>query len=478
MKVGIVVHGPYIIDSGYAIKVINQIADSLRVRVNKENLNCILGGTTGRTAVIDARLENLIDISKKRLPSESIKFLQSIGCKIIFLIHYGKSATTGHVFGLKVFQNSNNPPLIEIERPGEIDGSVISWDPNPEINYLAKDIANNLNLNLVNPNNIIKKYNNPIQYENIGNNENIENMGNVGNIGNIGNIGNTENIGAARRKIDGVSPNENILINGIFVGTSKGAEIVLVANNNILTNIIGAEFKAESSEKLGKIDLNKAIVKTGLLRKSNISGKVRNTDFNSNNEKNTNSNYGNKNNNNNNNNNGNNSNSNINENNNIRTLFKIGFIDNPMANIHDLKNKDVVIAIGDETTLLASDILYRFDVPVIGLVTGIVEKLVQKTHIHKNSIIIKVTDTGHTNNNVNNANNTGKAPLNLNSKINHISNEIKNSIFNDSVEYCNNNNNEISTLTNQIINIINKNGLNYKINNNNSYNNTNDSSNS
>lgn len=397
MKVGIVVHGPHIIDSGYAVQIINHIADSLGV--NKGNLNCIIGGTTGRTAVIDAGLENIIDISEKRLPSESIKFLQSNACEIIFLIHYGKSATTGHVFGLKVFQNSHKPPLIEIERPGEFDGSVISWDSN--FSNLANDIANNLNLNLINPNEIINKYNDN------GNNNEI------------------------RRKIHGVSPNENILINGIFVGISNGTEIVLVANNNILTEIIGADFEKEFGDKLGKIDLNNAIVKTGLLRNSNVNGKVKNIKFEHNDQ----------------------------------SLFKIGFIDNPLTNTYAFKNNNIIITIGDESTLLTSDSLYRFNIPIIGIITGAVENLVSKTYIHNESVIIKVTDTPN-----------DKKMSNLNSKINHISDKIKSNIFNGNIEYCysngnnrtnndSDNNDIINTLTNQIVNIIIKNDLNCEINN-------------
>ncbi|MGL4670593.1 MAG: DUF2117 domain-containing protein [Methanobacteriaceae archaeon] len=406
MKVGIVVHGPYIIDSGYCIKIINQISEL--VGVKKEDLNCILGGTTGRTAVIDAGLENLIDISKKRLPSESVKYLKSIDCELIFLIHYGKSATTGHVFGLKVFQNSNNPPLIEIERPGEIDGSVISW--NSKFNDLANNIANNLNLSIVNPNEIINKYS-----ENNNTNNNNNN--------------NSSNKNEIRRKIHGVSPNENILINGIVVGTSKDTKIALVANNNILTNIIGADFKSEFGDKLGKINLNKVIVKTGLLRKSNINGKVK---YSENNRINTNNHIN-------------------NMKNSSENSFKIGFIDNPLANIYDFKNKDVVIAIGDETAILASDILYRFDIPIIGVITGIVEKLVQKPHIHKDSVIIKV-----------NSNNKTKTP-NLNSKIVKVSKEIENNILNDNKTISNND--SIIDLTSLIVDIIENNNLNYKISN-------------
>ncbi|MCL2687416.1 MAG: DUF2117 domain-containing protein, partial [Methanobrevibacter sp.] len=88
MKIGIVVHGPNIIDSGCALKIINILKDF-------GEIHCRLGGTMGRTAVIDASLENLIDISSKRLPSDSVKLFIKEKMDIIFLLNYGKSEITG-----------------------------------------------------------------------------------------------------------------------------------------------------------------------------------------------------------------------------------------------------------------------------------------------------------------------------------------------------------------------------------------------
>ena len=56
MEIGVVVHGPMIIDSGYALKIIEFLSNFADVR-------CRLGGTMGRTAVIDAAMEDKIDVS-------------------------------------------------------------------------------------------------------------------------------------------------------------------------------------------------------------------------------------------------------------------------------------------------------------------------------------------------------------------------------------------------------------------------------
>lgn len=71
MKIGVVVHGPNIIDSGHALSLINLLK-------NYGDVFARLGGTMGRTAVIDAGLENIIDISKKLVPSDSLKIFMMI----------------------------------------------------------------------------------------------------------------------------------------------------------------------------------------------------------------------------------------------------------------------------------------------------------------------------------------------------------------------------------------------------------------
>ena len=132
MKIGIVVHGPNIIDSGYALKLIELLK-------NYGDVSVRLGGTMGRTAVIDACLEGIIDISRKLVPSDSLKIFYDDDVDLIFLLNYGKSDVTGQVFGYKVYNHfvdkiaENNIPVIQIERPGEENGSIIPWNINLDI---------------------------------------------------------------------------------------------------------------------------------------------------------------------------------------------------------------------------------------------------------------------------------------------------------------------------------------------------------
>lgn len=320
MKIGLVVHGPNIIDSGWAIKLINLLS-------NYGDVVARLGGTMGRTAVIDNSLEDIIDISKKLVPSDSLKLFNSLNVDVIFLINYGKSSVTGQVFGYKVYNHylskiaNNNIPLIQIERPGESDGSIISW--NGENTDLISQLSQKLDLNIVTPEEI---YNNHFKQDKIANNK-------------------------TQRIIHGVSPNENIMVNSIVIGKSKSDKVTLIAEDDYITEIIGGTIKKHGVEKLGKVDLESAIVKTGLLRKSKVKPRVLEKDKSKD--------------------------------------FKIAFLDHAGEDVYQFRDADLVVTVGDDTTLIASDILYRFNIPIIGITDGDLDKIVEDGFKAKNSIIFE-----------------------------------------------------------------------------------------
>ena len=371
MKIGIVVHGPNIIDSGYALKLIKFINQYGEVSIR-------LGGTMGRTAVIDSSLEDIIDISKKLVPSDSLKIFHDGGVDVIFILNYGKSSTTGQVFGYKVYNNyknkitNNNIPIIQIERPGEIDGSLINWSVQWD---LSLEIADKLNLNVVTEKEIYDKH--------IKNDKNNEN----------------------RRVIHGVSPNENIMVNGVVIGKSTSNKLILISRDNQIVDIVGGIIKVHGIEKLGSVDLHSAIVKTGLLRKSVVNPRV--------------------------------------VGNNNFEGFKIAFLDHAGEDVYNFKDFSLVITIGDDTTLIASDILYRFNVPIIGITDGDLDKVVEKGFKSKNSVIFEL-EGGHDDI--------------IGSSIHEIIFENKNELINSSDFRT------IDDVVNKIIEIINNRNCKYTIN--------------
>ncbi len=321
MKIGVVVHGPNIIDSGWALKLINLLSGYGDVVAR-------LGGTMGRTAVIDESLEDIIDISKKLVPSESLKLFNDLNVDVIFLINYGKSNVTGQVFGYKVYNHylskvaNNNIPLIQIERPGEDDGSIISW--NGDNADLIRHLSQKLNLNIVTPEEI---YDNHFKQDKIDDEK-------------------------VQRIIHGVSPNENIMVNSIVIGKSSSDKITLIAKNGYICDIVGGTIKQHGVEKLGRVDLESAIVKTGLLRKSKVNPRVL-------------------------------------EKNKSKDTFKIAFLDHAGEDVYQFRDADLVVTVGDDTTLIASDILYRFNIPIIGITDGDLDKVVEDGFKAKNSIIFE-----------------------------------------------------------------------------------------
>ncbi|NLM01775.1 MAG: DUF2117 domain-containing protein [Methanothermobacter wolfeii] len=321
MKIGVVVHGPQIVDSGYAAELIEFLKKYGEVRAR-------LGGTMGRTAVYDAHLEDTIDISEKRLPSESADLFAEEGADLVVLMNYGKSRVTGHGFGYKVFRRSKRKPdLIQIERPGEDDGSVVPWTES--VHELAGEIARELHLELVDPDEICRElfHDEPCR--------------------------DTESNGTEYRRLVGVSENENIFVNGIVVGVSTSDEVTLVAEDGVITEIIGGRIKEHGVEKLGRINLSEAVVKTGLLRRASVKPrKVKRREK-------------------------------------EKKKFRVSFLNHAAEDIYRLHSSDLVVTVGDDTTLVAADILYRFDVPIIGITDGDIDRVVREGFRCLGSLIIE-----------------------------------------------------------------------------------------
>lgn len=318
MKIGIVVHGPNIIDSGYALKLIDLIRGYGKVNVR-------LGGTMGRTAVIDAGLENVIDITRKLVPSDSLKIFHDDDMDVIFLLNYGKSDVTGQVFGYKVYNHyvekvdDNNIPVIQIERPGEADGSIILWNNDLDLGH---ELSEKLGLDIVMPDEVYERH--------------IKN----------------DDVSLNRRIVHGVSPGENIMVNSVVIGKTDSDRLTLIARDNHIVDIIGGELKQHGLEKLGEVDLDNAIIKTGLLRHAKVIPRVIST---------------------------------VKPNN-----FKVTFLDHAGEDVYKFRDSSLVITVGDDTTLISSDILYRFDIPVIGITDGDLDKVVEDGFKVKNSIIFEV----------------------------------------------------------------------------------------
>lgn len=319
LKIGVIVHGPRIIDSGCAKKIIGILEDYGTV-------TCRLGGTMGRTAVMDAHMENIINIKDKLLPSQSIKLLSETN-DILFLLNYGKSNITGHTFGYKVLNNAGKQiNLVQIERPAEDDGVIIQWNDFDNGELLDK-LSERLSLEIISSAEAT---------------ELVENL-----------TGFDKDENLVKRKVAGVSPGENIMMNGIIIGKVTDDNLTIIAQNNNIVEMIGGQIKEHGIEKLGQVDLTKAIIKTGLLRTTkNI--KPRSIEHLPNNQ------------------------------------LVAAFLNHAAEDIYKYNNVDVLVSVGDDTTLLSSDILYRFNIPIIGITDGDLDKVVLEGFKLDESIIIQL----------------------------------------------------------------------------------------
>lgn len=321
LDIGVVVHGPNIVDSGYGWMIIDFLGDY-------GDVSAKLGGTMGRVAVIDGFLEDVVDISEKLVPSDSLKFFFDQGKDIIFLLNYGKSKVTGQVFGYKVFNNyfskvgDNDVPVVQIERPGEEDGSIIVW--NGDVEGIVCDLVGEFDLNRVDPVEV---------YDDYFSGDLLD--------------------GSCERLIYGVSVGENIMVNGVVIGRALDSEVVLVAEDGVIVDIRGGEINRCGVEKLGRVDLDLVVVKTGLLRKGDVVARILDKGVGD-------------------------------------SVFRVGFLDNAGVDVYGYSCCDLVVVVGDDTMLVSSDILYRFGVPIMGIVDGDLDKVVAHGVMLDDSVVFKV----------------------------------------------------------------------------------------
>ena len=310
-RIGVVVHGPEIIDSGCALLLINYLK-------KLGSVTAVLGGTMGRVAVIDAGLEDVISIRPRRRPSLSIQDLEATS-DVIFLLNQAKSRESGLAFGTMVAAAAGmGRPLIQIDCGGRFVAILSGKEGD-----LAVQVASDLGLDsLLQP---------PLP-------------------------GVSFRKDATKRSLSGVCPGELISINGIVIGRAADSRVEIEAKDGKIMAMKGVKPKQHGLEKLSWVDLEKAIIRSGSIRRSEVWPRIGACGRGDKNE----------------------------------GKWAV-LIDHCAEDAFEVaQGANVAVTVGDDTTLIAGDILARLGVPVIGIVDGDLDRLASCTTILPGSVVFRV----------------------------------------------------------------------------------------
>lgn len=231
MRVGIILHGPEIVDVGSAKRIID-------IFKKEHEVIAKLGGTMGRTAVLDACLEDVIDISQGLTPSETIIALKD-SIDLAILLNHGKTLDTGRFFGRIVASRIPLLPLVHIERP-DCDGRIIYYEPHAQrcAEYVRDMLHDTYDLPI--------ERGSPAPLH-------IRREGNF-----------------VIRRVSGAFAGENIRLDGSVIGEVARPEPEIVCKNGRIVELRGIKAKPHGLEKLEnrKIDILTARVRTGNIRRS------------------------------------------------------------------------------------------------------------------------------------------------------------------------------------------------------------------
>jgi len=309
------VHGPEIIDSGCALRLISYLK-------KLGSVTAVLGGTMGRVAVIDACLEDVIIICPRRRPSQSIQDLEATS-DIIFLLNRAKSRESGLVFGAMVAEAAGvRKPLIQIDWGGRFVAVLSGKEGEGD---LAFQVASDLGLDSLSPE--------PLPGVSFGKK-------------------------TIKRAISGVFPGELISINGIVIGRATESQVELESKDGRIVAMKGANPKEHGLEKLSwvEVDLEKAIIRSGSIRRSE--GQPR-----------------------------------------VRVCGGADRGEDEWAVLIDHCAEDafeaaqgasVAVTVGDDTTAIAGDILARLGIPIIGIVDGDLDRLAGYFTMQPGSVVFRV----------------------------------------------------------------------------------------
>ncbi|MGZ7138860.1 MAG: DUF2117 domain-containing protein, partial [Halobacteriota archaeon] len=251
---------------------------------------------------------------------------------VLVLANCGKTSETGTVFG-QIVSSRVQRSVIQVERPGLVDGSVIIWrgvdgDKSSNVQHVARYLSRRLSITL------IEKQKKALSVEDNGD--------------------------MVLRRVHGAKRGEPVLVQGKVVGTVVGDDVTIIARRGSIVEITGIATKAHGIEKIGNIDLSTAYVKTGHLRPSNDTFNRPATLP-------------------------------------SRPLKHgaVSFVNHCAERTFESVNEKTicVITVGDDTTAICGDILSRAGIPIIGVTDGDSDEIYTGASKADGSIILRLKNT-------------------------------------------------------------------------------------
>lgn len=317
---GLLVHGPEVIDDG-------NVEDAIaRLKAAGCEVDAALGGISGKTAVIDAGLRAIIDISRDLPPSAVVADFVQRGRDFIVLVNHAKSEESGCVLGEGILSNflkrhgaREDISFVQLEYSSRI---IIPWLIKPGHQGLYVSIRS-----------AFGSYREEAPGE-------LEARC-------------TSDSTTVQRVIKGVQPGEKIVVDGVVIGTvsanNEERRITLVAREGKLVKIVGGTLIEHNLWKLPPLNLEDELIKTaGVIRRTKprrtVSGGRAQGESG------------------------------------VKKRRIACFFYTLETLIPKLVDPDIVVevavTIGDDTTSIAGDILKRFDVRLIGITDGDADGLI------------------------------------------------------------------------------------------------------
>jgi hypothetical protein len=316
--IGLLVHGPEVLDEGEVKEAIE------RLKGAGFEVEAALGGITGKTAVIDAGMRDVIDISKDMKPSEVLADFVKRGIDFILLVNHAKTEESGFVLGEGILRNF-------IDRGGaqeNLSFVQLEYSSRVSVRWLAKPGDENIygKIRVVFSE---FKEREPHRLESRCKKE----------------------ADLMYREIRGVHPGEKIVVDGVIIGTvspeCKDNSITLVAREGKLVEVVGGTLITHNLEKLPQLDLGKGMIKTGRVIRRTKPKLMRRVEGSTEGKRKK-----------------------------IACFFYT--VEHLFPKIEETDGDvEVAITIGDDTTSIAGDILKRFGVRMIGITDGDVDGLIE-----------------------------------------------------------------------------------------------------